>query len=366
MNAPSLRVLIVNPDLEALGGVTEYISQLSRHLSVDRTHFAVGKRVGERGKLSMLLRFVRDMVQFGRVLRQTRPDVVHINPSLDWKSVIRDGILSRMAARRGHPVVVFFHGWYEPVADKIERRFLWLFKYLFGRAAGFIVLTSQVEGALRRWGLNQRIQREVTIFDTTLLVGFDLEAQLRKRVADGKWRLLFMGRVVRPKGIFEALATAVLLQQRFPSAELTVAGDGSDLDEAKVFATQHGLTNVRFLGRVSAEERRRLYEDSHALFLPSHSEGLPVAVVEAMAFGLPVVTRPVGGIPDVLVDGINGALIASLTPEEFAESIVRIANDDRAYTMMAKTNSTFAQSHFQAGPAASRIQQFYYACVSGD
>ena len=359
-----MRVLIVNPDLQALGGVTEYVVQLSKHLSVDKVHFAVGKRVGEHGKAALLVRFVRDMVQFVRVLRQTRPDVVHVNPSLDWKGFIRDGLLTRLAARRGYPVVVFFHGWYEAVANRIEQRFLGLFNALFGHAAGFIVLTSEVEKTLRRWGLKQPIQREVTIVDDALLEGFDLEKQMEKRAVSEKWRLLFIGRVVRPKGIFEAMDTARLLQKCLPEAELIIAGDGPDLDEARAFATEHELNNVRFAGRVNAEEKRHLYEESHALFLPSYTEGLPGVVVEAMAFGLPVITRPVGGIPDVLINGDHGFLIKSLEPEDFAECIQRLKNDPELYHSIAKRNASFARDHFLASTAAPRIEQFYRACLN--
>ena len=163
-------------------------------------------------------------------------------------------------------------------------------------------------------------------------------------------------------GIFEALETAVLLQERLPTAELIVAGDGPDLDEARAYAVERGLNNVRFAGRVNAAEKRRLYEESHALFLPSYAEGLPGVVVEAMAFGLPVITRPVGGIPDVLINGDHGFLVESLEPEDFAECILRLQRDDVLYHTIARRNTVFAQIHFLASAAAPRIEQFYYTC----
>lgn len=364
MNPSRLRVLIVNPDLELLGGVTEYVLQLRKHLTVERTHFTVGKRVGEQGKAALALRFARDVIQFARVLRKTRPEIVHINPSLDWKGFLRDGVLTWIAARQGYPVAVFFHAWYDNVAVQIERHALGLFRFFFRRASGFLVLTSEVERTLRRWGFEQPIQREVTVVDDALLDGFDLDAQLQRRAADARWRLLFIGRVVRPKGIFEALDTAALLKDALPEAELVVAGDGPDLEAAQVYAAERGLDNVRFAGRVDAEGKKELYEQCHALFLPSYSEGLPGVVVEAMAFGLPVITRPVGGIPDVLVEGRHGFLVESLDPQDFLRCALGLHAGPGRYQRMARENAAFARAHFLASAAAPRIEQFYRGCIS--
>jgi len=358
-----MKVLMTNPDFDALGGVTGYVTQLRGRFSVDVVHFVVGKRPAERGAPAMIRRFARDNFRFVSYLRRCAVDVVHVNPSLDWKGVVRDGLLTRLASGRGIPVVVFFHGWRWAIADQIERRYLWLFRALFGKAAGFVVLADSVKEALRQWGFTQPIVKEVTVVSDEVLESFELSPCLEQRGAALKWRVLFLSRIVREKGIYEALDTAGLLAQKHPEVELVVAGDGEELEKAKRYAEHENIYNVKFTGRVRGDEKNRLYQDSHVFFLPSYREGLPGAMVEAMAYGMPVVTRPVGGISDFFVNGRHGFATESLKPEELAGHIERLLLDKALYLDVASYNARYARKHFSASKAAKRLEDFYASCM---
>lgn len=128
---------------------------------------------------------------------------------------------------------------------------------------------------------------------------------------DGPLRLSFLAWVERSKGIFDLLEAVAILQSRGRKIFLEVAGSGGDLAAAKARAQELGIAeSVRFSGWLSGKEKQRLFAESDVFTMPSHAEGLPNAMLEAMAAGRPIVATTVGSIPDVLQDTKAGVLHA--------------------------------------------------------
>jgi glycosyltransferase involved in cell wall biosynthesis len=123
-------------------------------------------------------------------------------------------------------------------------------------------------------------------------------------------RIVFVGWVTGEKGVFEALEVLADVRARHPSATLTVVGGGRDLDTFTREVERRGLTEaVRITGWLGHHDVQRILGESDVFLFPSHFEGLPNAVIEAMAAGLPVVATRVGGVPDLIRPGENGFLV---------------------------------------------------------
>ena len=123
-------------------------------------------------------------------------------------------------------------------------------------------------------------------------------------------RLVFVGWVTREKGLFEALEVLACVRRHHPSATLTVVGGGRDLEAFRDHVRDRDLTEaVRLCGWLDGHQVRRILRDSDVFLFPSHFEGLPNAVIEAMAAGLPVIATRVGGVPDLIRHGENGFLV---------------------------------------------------------
>lgn len=120
------------------------------------------------------------------------------------------------------------------------------------------------------------------------------------------WRILFVGRIEEAKGVGELLKGLGELRRRGVSFTLDLAGAGPELDAYRVEATEQGLPDAAFHGMVSDPERlRALFRSADLFVLPTHIEGFPRVLYEAMAHGIPVVTTFVGGIPSIMRDGEN-------------------------------------------------------------
>jgi glycosyltransferase involved in cell wall biosynthesis len=169
-------------------------------------------------------------------------------------------------------------------------------------------------------------------------------------------KILFLGRVFRSKGIFELLDAFSLLLHRFSDAELLIAGEGKDLDEARAYVHQNGFApSVRFLGWVEGDAKKALLSEADIFCLPSRAEGLPNAMIEAMAAGLPIVVTPVGSIPDVIVDGENGFLIPVQDTAALAQRFEMLFEAPALRRALGQSARATAKSNFNAADAAKQL-----------
>ena len=126
--------------------------------------------------------------------------------------------------------------------------------------------------------------------------------------------------MVKEKGVYETIDTFRMLKQDFPHLKLTMVGGGPELVSLKEYAEKKQINDVVFTGPLSGEDRLKAYREANFFFFfSSYGEGMPTVVLEAMAFGLPVMTRKVGGLVDFFEDGKMGRITNSLSPKVFAE-----------------------------------------------
>lgn len=138
--------------------------------------------------------------------------------------------------------------------------------------------------------------------------------------ADERRGFVFAGRLTRQK----ALDTALEAVARVPGAELLVLGDGPDRSRLERQAAELGLNGrVKFAGSVPRAEVLRALASAEALVLSSDWENFPHTAVEALALGTPLIATSVGGVPEIVTDGVNGLLVPPSRPDELAGAIER-------------------------------------------
>jgi glycosyltransferase involved in cell wall biosynthesis len=284
---------------------------------------------------------------------------VHVNPSLDPKSLVRDGLFILIAKLWRRKTLVFFRGWHADCENQIQRHWRLLFKCVFGRADVFVVLAEAFKRRLISWIDGKPVYREFTVLDDGALLGFDFQKALYERQKASCWRIVFISRLIKEKGLYEAIDAVGPM----PGAELVVVGDGPELEPSKKYAAAAGYGNIHFTGYIRGEKKVRELSSAHMLCFPTYGEGMPNTVAECMGFGLPVITRPVGGIADFFENGVHGFATASKSPHVFAELIRSVMADSVLYRTMAINNYNFAQTHFRASQAAIRLERIYKAMI---
>lgn len=140
-------------------------------------------------------------------------------------------------------------------------------------------------------------------------------------------RLLFLGLVGQRKGVHDLLAAFALALRECPGLHLCIGGNG-EVEAARQLAHELGIAEqVDLCGWVDASARTSLLARADIFLLPSYNEGLPMSVLEAMAHRLPVITTPVGGIPELIVDRHNGLLVAPGDVAGLRDAMVSLARD---------------------------------------
>jgi glycosyltransferase involved in cell wall biosynthesis len=363
----AMDILITGPLLADQGGVASYYSAVLPYLreqdGFDIHYMEIGSSKGAGGILHPLA----DQIRFRRMLAGISPAVVHINPSLVLKSYIRDGLFIYQAKRLGYPVVVFFRGWDRNFESTVETAWLWFFKRTYLKADAFIVLASVFKDKLTRWGVTAPIQLGTTTVSSDLIRDFSITEKVEKLGTEPVIKVLFLARLEKEKGVMETMEAVTMLRAKGIPITLTVAGDGVCMDAVRTFADRHDESK-RFLfvvGDVRGEKKRSLLASHHIYCFPTtYGEGMPNSVLEAMAFGMPVVTCATGGLRDFFDDGKMGNLVKQRTAVDVMNAIERLVNDRNTIIAMSSYNYRYATERFLAPGAADYLANVYRQVAS--
>jgi glycosyltransferase involved in cell wall biosynthesis len=158
----------------------------------------------------------------------------------------------------------------------------------------------------------------------------------KRRVGAGR-AFVYVGRLTREKGVDTLL-------RAWGDASLEIVGDGEERKNLERMAAP----SVRFLGPVAAERVTELLADARALLIPSRSEGLPRVVVEAFAAGVPVAASRVGGLPELVDDGVNGLLVEVDDEVGWRSAVRRLSVDVESERLGAGALETWERRHSPA------------------
>ncbi len=140
---------------------------------------------------------------------------------------------------------------------------------------------------------------------------------------EDEYRMLFIGRVVKLKGVQHVIDILSQIKEKYPEAKLLVGGDGEYIDDLRKLAKEKNVENkVEFLGNLGRRQVKEQLANCDLFLLPSMSEGRPRVLIEAMAMGKPMIASDVGAISEIVENGRNGFLIDPYKTEQLKEKIV--------------------------------------------
>ncbi len=140
--------------------------------------------------------------------------------------------------------------------------------------------------------------------------------------------LVFSGRLTPWKGVEMLIKVVADLKQKYPDIIFEILGEGSEFEKLKKLADELGVKDqVKFRGRVSEEESHQVFARSTIFVLNTNYEGLSHAILNALSVGVPIITTPIGGNPEVILDDENGLLAPYDNFEAWKSAISRLLDD---------------------------------------
>jgi glycosyltransferase involved in cell wall biosynthesis len=319
-----VRVLQFGPGLGVRGGVSSVEQLICDYLPpyVSIHHVPT---MEEGSTLTRASTFARAVAALRRALASPEPTIFHLHFA-SRGSALRKMILATMVARAGRPLVLHAHGGgFDRFHARLPAGLRHRLNACLQRASVFIALSQH-------WRDFYVETCELSPAQVTVLPNpVRWNPEVPNRAAHTRVQFLALGRISNAKGSFDLLrAYAGLAPALRARSRLVLAGDG-DVEGARRAAAPLG-DSVQVREWVSAVERDRLLAESDVFVLPSHAEGLPMSLLEAMSSGLPSIVTPVGGIPEVLTHENEGLFVSPGRVPELAAAMARMLTDDAART----------------------------------
>jgi glycosyltransferase involved in cell wall biosynthesis len=352
--APSCRrVLMVGTDLRGMGGIRTVVQgyiDAGLFNRIDCTYVTTHRPGSHWTKLSLAL---TGWIQAAVRLLTLDAPLVHIHLSSRasfWrKSVVC--VLARLARR---PYLLHVHGsefadFYQecpPAARRIVRAVL-------ARATLVLALSEAWRATLQQ--ISPRARLEVLPNAVPLPA---LDGSLRP--VGRQPTLLFFGEIARHKGVFELAQAFARVAAAFPGLQLVYAGTGRAVAETRELTARLGLgERAEFTGWLEAERKRAVLAGATIFVLPSYVEGMPMALLEAMSWGLPVIATPVGGVPEIVTHEVDGLLVPPGDVEALAAAVARLMSEPQLRERLGRAARETVATRFSLDSAVERLLGIY-------
>jgi phenylacetate-CoA ligase len=280
------------------------------------------------------------LVTFGRALAtllRAHPRIVHVHAA-SHASFYRKAILLAVARARGCRTVFHLHG---GAFQAFSRRHRYIVRHTLRRSDAVLALSDGWADYLRRFAPDAR----VSVLPNAVPVPGQVD---NSRVEPG--RILFLGRLEEAKGVDELIEAVARLLPRFPTLKLVLAGQGD-------LAREPG-GHVVLPGWIDAPRRADELQRAAIFCLPSHAEGLPLALLEAMAAGKPVIATAVGAVPEALADG-SGLLVPPRDVAALATALATLLDDPPAAAAMGARARAVVAARYDSAAIGARLAALY-------
>jgi glycosyltransferase involved in cell wall biosynthesis len=355
------RVLQMGPDIATGGGMASALRSL------------LGSSLGERFELDVVATYggtadrgadlPRRLATFCRALLRLvgwslrgRGRIVHVHGTVRG-SMYRKAVVVLVAKALRRRVVLHVHSGAAEIAafaGSRDRLSLLLFGAAFGAADAVLAVSETSAAALRSaYGVSAV---EVVPNAAPSVPPFEREP------VPGEVRFAYLGGFANPVKGGEVLAAALpAALAEAPALRMTLAGPGDPPPEAADLLA--GEPRLEWVGWLGPEQKDELLRDAECFAMPSLSEGMPMALLEAMAYGMAIVASRAGGIPELVEDGVTGLLVDPGDPDALAAALTRLAADPDLRARLAAASREHARA-LDADEVAARIAHIYESLLS--
>lgn len=350
------KILVLATSRKTRGGITSVVLAHEKGAQWNDYHCRWIETHRDRNIIVKLWYFIHSLITYVILLPQY--DIVHIHLS-EPPSALRKIPFMWLAKLWKKKTIVHFHSF--SVDTTIGSKWAWVYQYLFGKADVVITLSEfwrqQVAEFLKDTTGKVRIVYNPCP-DIKKNNGMGVFADSDAHIS-AKNVILYAGTVTPRKGYADLIQAFAKIAGSHQDWMIVFAGNG-EIEHGQILADALGVSSqTLFLGWCSGADKDRAFREASIFCLPSYAEGFPMAVLDAWAYGLPVITTPVGGIPDVAKDGENMLLSKPGDIEGLANCLERMITDVTLRKKISNASKEFAGNEFNIDTINGMIGAIY-------
>lgn len=328
---------------------------LARHEGTESPFLREARRYG------MPIHVIRGYNQYDpRLIARTSALVERLGIDIVHAHEVKSDVIAYLASRTHRvPIVTTLHGWIGNSAK--QRALIRLDKQIVRRFDRVLAVSSRIHSELEAAGVPasrlrlihnaivmERYQRTGDRGRLASLVGHDVPGPV----------LVCVGRLSAEKGHADFIEALAIVRSRGHRVSAVLAGDGPERPRLESLLRERGLDSSVFLpGYVDTPQQ--ILEEADLMVLPSHTEGLPNAALEALAMDVPVLATRVGGTPEVIEDGVTGRLVPAHAPAAMAQAIEDFLGNRDRWRRMAECGRSSVAARFDFRARTRKVEAVY-------
>lgn len=359
------KLLIVSYAHPPYHGVVQMM-EIAAHSALIREQFDVHTfylkttaHAQERGKLSYttIRTTLSNLLRFVITLATVRPYLVYMSLAQNTFGFLRDScfvLLTKLCLKK---ICVHFHaGDFEKSYTSQNKAYQWYMRRVLHTVNTLIVLAEKFKPQFYHCVDPSKI---VTLYNCVPTQYPDTTTLLQK---NGKeLTVLFIGYISKAKGAFDLVQAAEIVLSRYPSTKFILCGQPVDIERnityipdphggytmCRTFISEHHLEKqIQLLGYIEGKQKEMFLRNADIFILPTYSEGCGLTVLEAMAYGLPVITTSVGALEEMLTSGQHALFVSPGNYTNIAQSIMTLIENPTLRTTMGKTNRICIETQY--------------------
>lgn len=351
--------LLLGPRGDAQSGISAHLGLLrTSRLGEDfrLIHFAAGSEGRDESAIGRALRLIASPFRLAATVLAHRAAIVHIHTALSARACGRDLAHALIAKLCGARLVYQVHGGPSPEAFcRGSPLFAAVVRSTLRLSDAIVAMSGSEREYFSRFVDPTRVLAFPNAIDCAPYTRLSRRGSSRQEPL----RLLYIGPLAGGKGLYELLEALSLARARGIETILVIAGAGPQETALRKLAAAQGSTHVHFVGPVHGATRLSVLEHADVFVLPSYAEGLPYALLESMAAGLPAIATRVGAIPDLIDDGVDGILIEPRSAAALAGAICRLSGDRDALERMGAAARATITARYSIDRLALELRGVY-------
>jgi glycosyltransferase involved in cell wall biosynthesis len=294
--------------------------------------------------------FLRSLLSFLYQLIFKNVTLIHIH-SASRGSFWRKSLYAVIGFIFKTPVIFHIHGAsIEKFYSSLPRVFKKYFQWVVEHSKCVIVLSESWKSYISSVAPNSTIE---------VVNNYVVLPEIGKKKVNNKIKILFLGIVGKRKGIYDIINSINYIAEKNPNFEFIIGGNG-EVEVARKKVKENKVDKfIKFLGWVNLEQKNELLRDADVYVLPSYNEGLPMSLLEAMSWGLPVISTDVGGIPELIRNGEDGFIIKPGDVDALSKKLLALIDSEDLRVQMGVNGRSRIKNNFSDLSVLPKLELIY-------